>query len=338
MPFADMREWLDAMLKIGEVRMFEGVDPELEMGAMTELSAEAKGPALLFDNILGYPKGHRVMSNPFCGNRRLLATLDMPMDLTASEALMSWRLFIREFKPVPPVWVDTGPVFDHRMTGDEVDLSPFPAPRWHELDAGRYIGTGVVVVLRDPDSGWVNLGTYRLMNHDRQTVGFFIQNIRGGYRIAKKYWDQGRACPVAVSLGHDPLLLLVAGDSAARTPMGVSEYDFAGYLRGKPVEIVPGPFTGLPIPATSEVVLEGEIPSPEEEQRKEGPFGEFLGYYAHGMLEEPVIRIKSICYRNDPILFGAPALEAHLWIEDVDPVDLRGTLEPLGERWSDKHY
>ncbi|MBI4526814.1 MAG: UbiD family decarboxylase [Deltaproteobacteria bacterium] len=309
MPFADLREWLEKVDRIGEIRTFEDVDPELEIGALTELSAEAKGPALLFDKIKGFPPGFRVVSNLFRGNKRLLATLEMPIDLNRRQALRRWMEVISNFKPVPPVEVKSGPVLQHTMTGGEVDISVFPAPRWHELDGGNYIGTGDLVIVRDPDTGWINLGSYRIMNHDRNTGGIFIQTMRHGYAIAKKYWKKGQACPVAVSLGNDPMLLLAAGDTVARTAEKICEYDFAGYVRGQPVEVVAGKLTGFPIPATAEVVLEGDIPSPEEELRPEGPFGEYLGYYAHGRLPELVLRVKGVSYRDNPILIGKPPLK-----------------------------
>lgn len=309
MPFADLREWIQAVDDLGELKRFEEVDPSFEIGGLTEMSAEVKGPALLFDKIKGYAPGFRVVSNLYRGRRRLLLTLGMPLDLTPRDALERWRRVVADFKPVPPVEVQDGPVLTHVMEGPEVDISIFPAPRWHELDGGNYIGTGDLVIVRDPDSGWVNLGAYRIMYHDRRTGGIFIQTMRHGYKIAKKYWDKGLACPVAVSLGHDPLLLLAAGDTVARTGEGVCEYDFAGYVRGKPVEVLRAKHTGLPVPATAEAVLEGEIPPPEEEQRPEGPFGEYLGYYAHGSLPEPILRVISVSYRENPILVGKPPLK-----------------------------
>ena len=309
MPFADFREWIEAMARIDELKTFENVDPDFEIGALTEMSAEVKGPALLFDKIKGYAPGFRVASNLYRGHKRLLATLEMPIDLTPNQALQRWRRVISDFKPVLPVEVKSGPVLTHTMDGPEIDISIFPAPFWHELDGGRYIGTGDLVIVRDPDTGWINLGAYRIMNHDRSTGGIFIQSVRHGYQIAKKYWNKGQACPVAVSLGQDPLILLAAGDTVARTAEKICEYDFAGYIRGKPIEVVPGRLTGFPVPATAEVVLEGEIPSPEEERRPEGPFGEYLGYYAHGTLPEPVLRVKSVSYRDNPILAGKPPLK-----------------------------
>ncbi len=92
----------------------------------------------------------------------------------------------------------------------------------------------------------------------------------------------------------------------ANTPSGVSDFAVAGGRIGKPIELVNGPLTGLPIPATAELVFEGYMPSPEEESRPEGPFGEWPGYYASETRPEPVLRVKAIYHRNDPIVIGNP--------------------------------
>ena len=103
--------------------------------------------------------------------------------------------------------------------------------------------------------------------------------------------------PVALSLGHDPLLFMA---SAFEVPYGLSEYDFAGGLKGAPIDVVKLAQTGLQVPATAEVVIEGEcLPG---DQKTEGPFGEWTGYYASHVREEPVIRIRRMYFRNDPIM------------------------------------
>src|SRR6476469_4007833 len=114
--------------------------------------------------------------------------------------------------------------------------------------------------MRDPDTGWVNCGTYRVQAHDAQTAGIYISPGKHGRLIREKYWARGEACPVAVSIGHDPLLLLVGGLEVA---YGRHEFEVAGAIRGEPIELVTAPHTGLPIPASAEIVLEGEIPPDE---------------------------------------------------------------------------
>ena len=96
-------------------------------------------------------------------------------------------------------------------------------------------------------------------------------------------------------------------DATTAAKTGVSEYEYSGALRGAPLEIIRAPYTGLPVPATSEIVIEGEMPPPEEESHPEGPFGEWPGYYTHSGAE-CVVRVKQILHRNDPILLGNPPL------------------------------
>ena len=91
--------------------------------------------------------------------------------------------------------------------GDKVDLFEFPIPKWHDLDGGRYIGTGHFVIQRDPDEGWINLGTYRVQVHDKNTATIFMSPGKHGDIIRRKYWDKGQSCPVAVVCGAEPLLL-----------------------------------------------------------------------------------------------------------------------------------
>src|SRR5690348_15846236 len=123
--------------------------------------------------------------------------------------------------------------------------------------------------------------------HDDKTLGLYISPVRDGRFIRQKYWDRGQGCPVVVSVGHEPLLLLLGG---LEVDYGKDEYDLAGALRGEPVSLIAAPFTGLPVPATAEIVIEGEIPP--NDSRMEGPLGEWTGYYASGEKEEPIIRVK----------------------------------------------
>ena len=109
---------------------------------------------------------------------------------------------------------------------------------------------------RDPESGYVNVGSYRFKLIDEATCVGHVASGHHGDIISKKYWAKGKGCPVAISLGQEPSILIAAGDNAA---WGHTEYDYAGWLRGEPVEVTQGVYTDLPIPATAEAVLEGEF-------------------------------------------------------------------------------
>ncbi len=304
MPFQDLRAFLSAAEAIGEVKQLKGAHWDLEIGCITEMMAEREGPLLLFDAIPGYPEGFRIVTN-FLGTHRLFAlALGLPADLSKLEILKAWKEKNRQLKPLPPREISSGPVAENVLEGEELNLEKFPAPKWHELDGGRYIGTADMVVTRDPQSGWVNIGTYRACLVDRNRLTLWILEHHHGKQIAREYWAQGRACPVAIVLGCEPATWLAA---PAAVKAGGSEYDYAGALRGAPVEVMPGLYTGLPVPAFSEIVIEGEIPPLQEESAPEGPFGEWPGYYTHSG-RECVVRVRNILHRNDPILLGNPPL------------------------------
>ena len=336
MPFNDLREFIEAARAIGDVKDIHVAHWDLEIGALTEIFAFRDNfPLLLFDQIPGYPSSYRVAANLINHPRRSALAVGMPTDLSRTKMVWRWKDLLKEIKPISPCFVSKAPLFENTRVGNNVDMTAFPAPRWHELDGGRYIGTACCVITADPDTGWVNVGIYRVQLHDEKTLGLYVSPGHHARIIREKYWAKGKACPVAVTFGQDPLLWLVAGQSV---PYGVSEYDYAGALRQAPVEVVRGELTSLPIPATAEIAIEGEVPPPEEESRLEGPFGEWPGYYAHGAREEPIIRVKGLYFRNDPIIagapplkpptlnFGAPIAAAVIWnyLEKADVPDVRG--------------
>jgi UbiD family decarboxylase len=180
-------------------------------------------------------------------------------------------------------------------------LFKLPVPKWYELDGGRFIGTGCAIITRDPDTGAANLGAYRVQVHDKKTTALQISPGKHGYLDYKKYHSKGERAPVAVTIGHHPIILVVAGVEVAHE--NISEYHFAGAVMGQSIEVIEEEVTGLPIPADAEIVIAGW--SPTDKEIMEGPFGEFLGYYGREKME-PVIEIERVYYRNNPILFGAP--------------------------------
>jgi len=304
MAFSDLRAFIAATGKIGELKQIDGAHWDLEIGCLTELMAEQEGPLLLFDNIPGYPQGFRIATNVLASARRFALALGLPHDAAKLDILKTWRSKTRELKSFAPVEVSAGPITENVLEGEHIDLGIFPTPKWHEHDGGRYSGTGDMVVIKDPDSQWVNVGTYRSAIAGKDRLTLWIIEQKHGKQIARKYWQKKQACPVAIVFGCEPATWMAA-PSAAKA--GVSEYEYAGALRGAPLELLRLPLTGLPVPAASEIVIEGEMPPPEEESHPEGPFGEWPGYYTHSG-DECVVRVKRIYHRNDPILLGNPPL------------------------------
>lgn len=306
MTFADLREFIRSVDAIGELRRVDGADPKTEIGPITEIVGWNKEhPSVLFDNIKGHPKGHRILAWPLTSTKRAQLLYGFPEGLSYKQLVLWWKSRLKNYTPIPPKAVSTGPVMENVQTGDAVNLLQFPAPLWHEGDAGPYLATGSVTILRDPDTGGLNIGSYRAMLYDRNTIGHHFAAGHDGQIIRDKYLERGEPCPVVVSLGNDPSLLLA---SAENLGYGVSEYDYGGFMRGAPYEVLKGPLTGIPFPATAEVVLEGEVPPPSQEpKRLEGPWAEGAGYYSAACMF-PVIKVKAIYYRNDPVILAAPTM------------------------------
>ncbi|MCL5961201.1 MAG: UbiD family decarboxylase [Chloroflexi bacterium] len=297
----DLRDWLERVDDLGQLRVLNGADWDHEIGTVTEIVYnKMNAPAVLFDSVPGYPAGYRVLVNALGSTQRLALTLGLPSGATAQEMKRFWKVRAGQGM-IDPTFVEHGPVLENVHRGDEIDILEFPVPKWHDQDGGRYVGTGNITITQDPDTGWVNCGTYRVMVHDAQHLGFYISPGQHGRIHRSKYLEAGRPCPVAISFGHHPLFFLTG---AFEVPFGVSEYAFNGGILGRPVEVIRGPITGLPIPAESEVAIEG-VAMPGD-TRLEGPFGEWTGYYASKARPEPVIEIKAIYHRNNPILLGYP--------------------------------
>jgi len=302
MEYRDLRDWIRKAEELGELKTLKKCDWNLEIGAITELVAHRDdGPAVLFDEIKDYPKGYRVLSNSLSSRKRLALTLDLPEGETKMDFVRAWRERYQKIKPIPPKFVKKSPLFENVYKDKDVDLLKFPTPKWHDLDGGRYIGTGSIDITRDPDEGWVNWGTYRVMIHDKDSVGFYISPGKHGRIQREKYISSGKPCKIAMSFGHDPLVFLAG---SIEVPYAVPEYEFIGGVRGEPMELIEGEYSGLPIPANAEIVVEGDVVF--DQTKVEGPFGEWTGYYGSAERPEPFVKIKRLYHRNDPIILGSP--------------------------------
>src|SRR5262245_11495437 len=310
--FDDLASFIAACQEADRWQQIDGADWDLEIGALTEATAELipEPPLLLFDKIKGYPAGSRVASLLLASYRRSALALGLPLDRPKLELVRLAARKVKSVQPIPPVAVSSGPVMENTLTGSDVDVLRFPVPRYHAKDGGRYIGTGDVVIQRDPDSGFVNVGTYRIQVHDRNRLGIWMSPGQHGRLICQAYWERGEACPVVATFGGDPLSHMAG---YTKIPWGKSELEFVGGLRGQPLPVIPGPVTGLPIPAGAEIAIEGEILPVDEDGAPEGPFGEWPGYYSGGTIgtgrPQPVIRVKALYFRDQPIILN----QAPLW-------------------------
>lgn len=304
--FPDLRAYLARVSEIGELREVHGADLKSEIGSITEITAwSPEHPMLLFDDIPGVQPGFRIAAHSFDSYERMRLLYGFAAGTGKKDLVRWWKDRLDSYQPVSPVTVDQGAVTQHVQEGEDVDLSIFPAPLWHHADAAPYLVAGGASVLRDPDTGRLNVGCYRGMVYDRNTLGHHLAAGHHGQVIRDKYFARGENCPILISLGHDPAFSLAGNENVG---FGQDEFEFGGFLRGAPFEVIPGPKTGLPMLASAEAVLEGEILRPEvEPKRVEGPWGEGLGYYAAGFPQPPV-RITAIYYRDDPIILGEPTL------------------------------
>jgi UbiD family decarboxylase len=306
--YRDLRGFIKQVDVLGALRRVNGADPRFELGGITEVAAGTPDcPALLFDHIKGFPKGYRVFTNATTTPQRAALALGIDPSLKPLDALKAWMHKRQALKPLPPAAVTKAPFLENSLRGKQVDLSKLPAPHWHRKDGGPFIGSGSIVIMRDPDGGWINASIYRVQVHGRNRVTIqFDHPGRHGAVIAKKYWDRGRSCPVAVVNGEDPALFIAGFEYL---PDGQSEYDFAGSIKGVPIEVLDGPLTGLPLPAQAEIILEGELLPASKTTLPEGPFGEFTGYYASEARPCPVMQVAAIHHRDDPILLGSPPMK-----------------------------
>jgi UbiD family decarboxylase len=232
-------------------------------------------------------------------------TFGLPTGQTIRETVEALRVkageWAQQASSFPYREVSSGPITENVEIGEEVDLEKFPVPVWHELDGGPYIGTGVEVITRDPDTGWVNMGTYRVQLHDRHRVGFYISPGKHSRIHRDTYFARGEPCPVVMVFGSDPLAYILA---ASEIPHGICELNYMGAVRSRALPVIKGRVTGLPIPADAEIAVEG-IANPKE-RMLEGPFGEWTGTYASKGREEPFIKVETLYHRNDPVLLGSP--------------------------------
>lgn len=299
----DLRTWIEEVRETGLLKEVRGADAHLEIGAISELNAKRKRYTLLFDEIKGYRKGFRILTGVLHDAQRVALTFGLPKPSHDLDLVMRLKEKLKQVEKAmeyEPEYVTSSPLLENTKSGNEVNILQFPAPKWHELNGGCYIGTGAAVITRDPDDGWINVGTYRIMVHNERELGILLGGGRHARLHVEKYLERKEPCPVAISFGHHPLMFALGG---IEVPPYISEYNYAGALIKSRWKVIKGPITGLPIPADSEIAIEGFL---LPEFRDEGPFGEFVGYYAGGVFKNPVIKIEAIYYRDNPIILGAP--------------------------------
>ena len=296
----DLRSFIKRLEAEGELaRVKVEVDWKYELGAVTRrVLSEPPGPAVLFEKVKDY--NTPVFIGGLRTSKRIAIALGL--DSKTDEGTVVKEYAKRIEKPIKPVTIKSGPCKENKDFGKDVNLLKFPVPWWGEKDGGRYIGTWHQVIVKDPETGWTNVGTYRMMVHEPNICGIQFSPFQHIGMIYNKYRKMNHDMPIAITIGTDPVAMLV---SASPFPAGVDEWDMAGALRGRPMEMVKCETCDLEVPSHTEIILEGQTLA--SDKRPEGPFGEHTGYYGAGIRPLPVVKFNCVTYRNNPILRGTTA-------------------------------
>src|SRR5262245_30077932 len=303
MQFGDLRGWIAALKKAGELHEIDvEVDWDCELGTITRRAfGNGNGPALLFNRIKDYTEGRctKLFTGGMSNYSRVAMMFGLPKTAPITDLVKTARKAYAS--RVAPVTVKSGPVKQNILTGKNINVFEFPAPRWHRLDGGRYINTMQGSVTRDPVSGRMNVGIYRGMIGQKDTIPVLLWRPQNWGQDMQKYSDKKEEMPVAFIYGWEPCLPFCA---SSPIPPDVSEYDVMGAVRGAPVELVDCETVPLQVPATAEIVIEGYISPDPATFEMEGPFGEYTGYFGGDQAPKHKVRVTCITHRNNPIMRG----------------------------------
>jgi len=319
MVFKDMRAYLKRLEEEGElIRVKEQIENGLEISAfMWELwdRMGEKAPAVMFENVKGY--NIPVVTGLLSSYRRYALGLGMQNWKTAGykevkDYLLSLWEKTNEWKKPNVVPKEEAPCKEVILDGEEATLDKFPILRWHPQDGqegrcltpgweGRFI-TWPCVIQYDKAWNSYNIGTYRIMLQDNKTLTIMSQRLQHiGIYIARAKAAGIKRYPTAIAIGPCPTLMMASGMKMPHP--GLSEYNFAGALMGEPIDVVKCETSDLLVPATAEIIIEGEILL-DQPPLTEGPFVEYQGYVGSG-LETPPFKVTCITHRKDPIYVAA---------------------------------
>ena len=263
------------------------VDPKFEVTTVLEkLERRKESPMIIFNNVKGSKLP--VLINLAASYERLALVLDTEVQHLAEEYAR------REENRLPTKEVSEAPVKEVVLKGKDVDLGRLPIVTHNERDAGAYITAGPLIT-KDPDTGALNCGLYRLQLQEKNQLGLFINPHNHAYLIGERYGERNESMEVAVVIGHHPAFLM---SSLSRLEGFGGELEVAGGLLDEPLEVVKAETVNLSVPAQAEIVIEGVVDP--KLKREEGPFGEWPRYYT-GTGERWYIRVTAITMRADAI-------------------------------------
>ncbi|MBI2364160.1 MAG: UbiD family decarboxylase [Deltaproteobacteria bacterium] len=304
--FEDLRGFLAHLESQGQLlRVKDEVGVKYEIAAGMRKTSDIEGPALLFENVRGYP-GWRVLGGLFATRKLVALGLGVPQEK------MLERYLTLEDQRIAPEIVSTGPCKEIKWIGDQVDLAKLPIVTHASQDCGAYVTIGVQVG-KDPDTSIRNLSIHRMLVLGKDRLSLWAPADHHLGRMILMAEEKKRGLEVATAIGVEPAIVV---GSQAKVPFGIDEFHVAGGLRGAAVKLTKCETIDVEVPASAEVVIEGvTVPG---ERVADGPYGEYPGCYSEAK-QAPVLKVTAITMRKDPIyqtaLTGMPVTENHTLIE-----------------------
>ena len=323
MKYKDLRDFISFLESRGELKRIKApVSCELEIAEVCDRVVKRGGPALLFENVEGYDIP--VLINMFGTERRMAWALGVeslddlveqvhrllglmqgpPQGIMEKMRTLGQLVRMASFQPKT---VRSAPCQEVVITGEDVDLNKYPILKCWPMDGGRYI-TLPLVISKDPQTGTLNMGMYRVQVYDARTAGMHWQTHKVGAHHYRMGGERGlERIDVAIALGGDPATIWTG---SAPLPPDMSELIVSGFIRQEGVEMVKGKTVDLEVPAHAEMIIEGYVVPGDE--RMEGPFGDHTGYYSMPDMY-PVFHVTCITHRRSPIyptiIVGRPPME-----------------------------
>lgn len=290
----DLREFLAFLDEQGQVdHIKEEIDPAWEVNYITRSVSQKLGPCLMFENIkdMDYP----MVAGLLAEDKRFLWSLGLD---NWNQYNNEWAL--RTKKMLPPVKVETGPIKEEVIEGNDIDLNKICNVIWHIKDKAAFPGTLLISITKDPETNVQNMGIYRMGIQDKNRMCWGAPpSTHGGIHFQQ--WERlGKPMPMALVCGGDPTIEIAGGIGTAP---GIDELDIVGALRGEPVPVVKCETIDMYVPATAEMVIEGHIYPGDRELEVTEWFGEYTGYYGEAS-NLPVFVAEHITHRKDPIFVG----------------------------------
>jgi len=322
----DLRDFISKLERSAELlRIKHQVDWKYEIGEITRKvkASDSKGHALLFENIKDYP-GFNIFTNGLGSYSRIALALCLEPLTPVKDIVKVFKQRILE--PVKSVMVKDSTFKENIFIGNSVDLTKLPVPWWNREDVGRYIGTWHLNITKDPETGIRNVGIYRMQFLNSNTTAISISPKSHLAIHLSKSERMGKPLEMGVAIGVDEALIMCA---AAAVPFGVDEFNVAGGLRQRPVELIKCNTVDIEVPAHSEIVLEGKILP--KVRVKEGPFLDYAGIPKSNP-QAPIFEVTGMMYRNNPFFRGAvignAGAEDHLlysFLSKADCLDFHGS-------------